>query len=30
MGKTTNTFSSEVRERAISMVLDQEAEHLSR
>ena len=28
--KTTNRFSPEVRERAVGMVLDQEAEHASR
>jgi transposase-like protein len=30
MSKTTNKFSPEVRQRAIRMVLDQEAEHTSR
>lgn len=29
MSKTTNKFSAEVRERAICMVLDHEAEHPS-
>ncbi|NIJ33775.1 transposase-like protein [Sphingomonas oligoaromativorans] len=30
MSKTTNKFAPEVRERAVRMVLDQEADHSSR